>query len=174
MEEKHSSVAAERPSGLSTRAAEIAIALFLMLIGGLVVYDSVRLGVRWLSDGPQAGYFPFYIGLFICISSAVTLVQAVLNKAAAEKIFVEWGQLKLVLMVLVPAALFVLGIQLIGIYVASAVYIAVFMVWLGKYNWIKSIVLGIAVSAVVFVAFEIWFKVLLYKGLYNPLALIGY
>ena len=48
------------------------------------------------------------------------------------------------------------------------------MIWLGKYGWIKSIVLGIAVSAVVFVAFEIWFKVLLYKGLYNPLALIGY
>jgi len=174
MEEKNGSAVAGRPSGISTRAAEIAIALFLMLIGGLVVYDSVRLGIRWLSDGPQAGYFPFYIGLFICISSAVTLVQAALNKAAAEKIFVEWGQLKLVLMVLVPAALYVLGIQLIGIYVASAVYIAVFMVWLGKYHWVKSVVLGIAVSAAVFVAFEIWFKVLLYKGLYNPLALIGY
>lgn len=174
MEDKDSSIAAERPSGISTRAAEVAIALLLMLLGGLVVYDSLRLGVRWLSDGPQAGYFPFYIGMFICLSSVVTLVQAMLNKAAAEKIFVEWGQLKLVLMVLIPAALFVLGIQLIGIYVASAVYIAVFMIWLGKYGWLKSVVVGVAVSVTVFVAFEIWFKVLLYKGLYNPLALIGY
>ncbi len=163
------------PTGISVRAAEIAIALFLLILGGLIMYDSVRLGFRWAGDGPEAGYFPFYIAVFICVSSLGVLSQVLFGKASkVHKIFVEWEQLKLVLSVLVPAAVFVFGIQMIGIYVASVAYIAFFMIWLGKYGWVKSVLLGIAVSAATFMMFEIWFKVPLFKGLINPLSIIGY
>ncbi|MBY0270549.1 MAG: tripartite tricarboxylate transporter TctB family protein [Burkholderiales bacterium] len=162
-------------SGISVRAAEIVVAVILLGLGGLVVYDSVRLGFRWVGDGPEAGYFPFYIGLFICIASLITLGQVLFGKTRGDhQVFVAWEQLKLVLSVLVPAAFFVLGIQLVGIYLAAAAYIAFFMVWLGKYNWIKSVLLGIAVSIVTFMMFEIWFKVPLFKGEFNPLSIIGY
>lgn len=173
MDNKQSAGDVVRP-GISIRAAEVVVALILLGLGGMVVYDSVRLGFRWASDGPEAGYFPFYIGLFICVSSTITLGQVLFRGKPGSKVFVEWEQLKLVMSVLVPAAVFVLGIQLIGIYVASAAYIAFFMVWLGKYGWIKSVVLGIAVSAATFMMFEIWFKVPLFKGAYNPLSIIGY
>jgi hypothetical protein len=163
------------PTGISVRAAEIAIALFLLILGGLIMYDSVRLGFRWAGDGPEAGYFPFYIAVFICVSSLGVLSQVLFGKASkVHKIFVEWEQLKLVLSVLVPAAVFVFGIQMIGIYVASVAYIAFFMIWLGKYGWVKSVLLGIAVSTATFMMFEIWFKVPLFKGLINPLSIIGY
>lgn len=160
-------------AGISVRAMEIAVALILFGLGGMVVYDSVRLGFRWVGDGPEAGYFPFYIGAFICVSSAATLGLALFGKKQGG-VFVEWPQLKLVFSVLVPAGFFVLGIQLIGIYVAAAAYIAVFMVWLGKYSWIKGALLGIAVSTVMFMMFEVWFKVPLFKGAYNPLGFLGY
>jgi len=163
------------PSGISVRAAEIAVAVFLLSLGALVMYDSVRLGFRWVGDGPQAGYFPFYIALCICISSLGVLGQVLFGKGRGEhKVFVEWEQLKLVLSVLIPAAAFVFCIQMVGIYVASVAYIAVFMVWLGKYTWIKSVILGIAVSFATFMMFEIWFKVPLFKGAFNPLSIIGY
>ena len=163
------------PTGISVRAAEIAVSLFLLILGGLIMYDSVRLGFRWAGDGPEAGYFPFYIAVFICVSSLGVLSQVLFGKASkVHKIFVEWDQLKLVLSVLVPAAVFVFAIQMIGIYVASVAYIAFFMVWLGKYSWIKSVLLGIAVSVSTFMMFEIWFKVPLFKGLINPLSIIGY
>ena len=164
-------------AGISVRVAEIITAVILLGLGGLVVYDSVRLGFRWAADGPEAGYFPFYIGLFICISSLITLGQVLFAKRRGgdqDKVFVEWTQLKLVLSVLLPAAVFVLGIQLVGIYVAAAVYIAVFMIWLGKYPVIKSALLGASVSVVMFMMFEIWFKVPLFKGEFNPLSIIGY
>jgi hypothetical protein len=48
------------------------------------------------------------------------------------------------------------------------------MIWLGKYTWIKSVLLGIAVSIATFMMFEIWFKVPLFKGAFNPLSFIGY
>jgi hypothetical protein len=104
-----------------------------------------------------------------------TLGQVLFGKQRnSGRLFVEWEQLKLVMSVLVPALFFVLGIQLIGIYVASVAYIAFFMVWLGKYSWIKGVMLGIAVSVVTFMMFEIWFKVPLFKGAFNPLSVIGY
>lgn len=160
-------------AGISTKAMEITVAMVLLAIGSMVVYDSARLGFRWVGDGPEAGYFPFYIGMFICISSLITLGQAVFSKKKTG-VFVEWAQLKLVASVLLPAGLFVLGIQLIGIYVAAAAYIAVFMVWLGKYSWIKGVLLGVAVSAMMFMMFEVWFKVPLFKGEYDPLSFLGY
>ena len=174
MDNKQSAGNVARP-GISVWAAEIVVALILIVLGGLVIFDSVRLGFRWGTEGPEAGYFPFYIGFFICAASVITLGQILFGKDRdRSKVFVEWEQLKLVLSVLVPATVYVLGIQWIGIYVASVVYIAFFMVWLGKYNWIKSVLLGIAVSVVAFMMFEIWFKVPLFKGEFNPLSIIGY
>ena len=65
-------------------------------------------------------------------------------------------------------------VQLIGIYVASALYIAVFMVWLGKYTWPRSLTVGFVVSASLYLMFEVWFKVPLFKGAWNPLAWLPY
>jgi len=179
----------EKPSGgeagISTRAMEIAVALILFALGALVVFDSVRLGAGWADDGPQSGYFPFYIGLLLCISSVATLAQAALAElkrrgafrgaiAERQSQFVAWEPLRLVLSVLLPAVVYVAGVQLIGIYVASAVYIMVFMRWLGKYPWPKSAAVGVGVSVVLFLMFEVWFKVPLFKGAYDPLAWLGY
>ena len=172
-------------AGISTRTMEIAVAAILFALGALVVFDSVRLGAGWADDGPQSGYFPFYIGLLLCISSIATAAQVAHRRMeaprpvprrdrGAARQFVAWGPLRLVLSVLLPAAVYVLGVQLIGIYVASAVYIAVFMRWLGKYPWPKSAAVGVVVSVVLFLMFEVWFKVPLYKGTYDPLAWLGY
>ena len=172
-------------TGISTRTMEIVVALVLLALGALVVFDSYRLGAKWGDEGPQSGYFPFYIGLLLCISSAGTLGEVALTAwkrrerfrgaiVERESQFVAWDELKLVLSVLIPAVVYVLGVQLIGIYVASAVYIALFMLWLGKYPWLKSVAVAVIVSASIFVLFEIWFKVPLYKGTWDPLAFLGY
>ena len=51
-----------------------------------------------------------------------------------------------------------------GIYVASTIFIAFFMLWLGKYSWAKSVGVALGVSVVFFLLFEVWFKVPLPKG----------
>jgi hypothetical protein len=168
--------AADKRTVIGVRAMEIIVASLLLAFGATIAWTSYKLGAGWADDGPRAGYFPFYIGLIITISSAVTLIQALLGRADhSGDAFVERGQLKLVFAVLVPALVYVLIIQWFGIYLASAIYMAVFMVWLGKYVWWKAVLVGIAVSASVFLLFEIWFQVALHKGtLFNPLSLIGY
>ena len=74
-----------------------------------------------------------------------------------------------------PALVYVLGVQLIGIYVASALYITLFMRWLGHYSLARRASRSACcVSASIFVMFEIWFKVPLFKGAFDPLAWLGY
>jgi len=150
------------------------VAGLLFLMGVVVVIEARRLGAEWTSDGPGSGYFPFYIGLIICISSLGILYQATISKNKDTDTFVSKQQLRQVSSVLLPAAVYVLAINFLGIYVASAIYIALFMVILGKYSPLKSVVLGVAVNAVFFMMFEVWFKVPLFKGSLEPLRFLGY
>ena len=118
---------------------------------------------------------PFYVGSIICIGSIINLIQAATASIpAGRRIFVEWGALRRVFAVLVPAALFVIGIHLVGIYVSALVYIAAFMIWIGKYSWHKGLAVGFGVSFALFLMFEVWFQVLLPKGAYNILGYFGY
>jgi hypothetical protein len=173
MDDNKKSGADER-AGISMRAMEVATAVFLFVIGAIVVYDSYRLGSKWGSDGPQSGYFPFYIGVLICISSAINLAQALIARFADGGLFVGWGPFKLVLTVLIPAAVYVLGVKYIGLYVASAIYIAAFMAWLGNYSWFRSVAVGLGVNISFFLMFEVWFRVPLFKGDLDPLRFLGY
>lgn len=148
------------------------VAVVIFALGALVVYDSYRLGSSWSADGPQAGYFPFYIGLLVCVSSAVVLVQSLRKLKSDKNIFVTIPQLKQVLVILVPSTVYVLGVQLIGIYVSSAVFIGLFMRIFGNYSWLRSVLVSLAVSVITFLMFEIWFKIPLPKGPVE--SLLGY
>jgi hypothetical protein len=153
----------DRPAA-STRTVELVAAALLVALGVTVMWDSVRLGAKWGSDGPQAGYFPFYIGLLICLSTGVIFFRALANKAQAAKTFVSRGQLLLVMKMLVPSIAYVILIKLVGIYVASTLFIAFFMRWLGRSPWAKVASVALGVSVVFFLLFEVWFKVPLPKG----------
>lgn len=147
-----------------TKTAELAMAAAFFVLGAIVIYDSARLGFRWGEDGPQAGYFPFYIGLLMCVASLINAVRALLITAANNASFVDTGQLRLVLAVLVPSAVYVGLIGWLGIYVASIVFVAFFMRWLGKYPWWKLAAVSVGNSVVFFLVFEVWFKLPLPKG----------
>jgi hypothetical protein len=56
------------------------VAAVLLGIGSLVIYESNRLGSGWTSDGPGSGYFPFYIGLIMCVSSLGILYQSLCSR----------------------------------------------------------------------------------------------
>jgi putative tricarboxylic transport membrane protein len=159
----------------SVRVWDAVVSALFIAFGSLVIWDSRRLGAAWASDGPQAGYFPFYIGIIICLASIANLIMA-FGSDKNERPFVSWGQLKMVLTILVPSVAYVALIAnplySFGIYEASAVFIAFFMRVLGKYNWPRVAAVSIGVMVVFFLMFEVWFKVPLPKG---PIeALLGF
>jgi len=77
-----------------------------------------------------------------------------------------------VLTMLWPTIVYVALIVVLGIYVASAIYIGIFMLWQGKYKWPAALAVSLGVPIAMFLMFELWFLVPLPKG---PLErLLGY
>ena len=152
------------PRGVRTVAVEIATSLVLAGIGIAAMWDSRRLGAGWGTDGPQSGYFPFWVGALLVTASLVAAARA---RSAAGKgggLFVTWPQLRLVLSVLLPTVLYVAAIPFAGLYLASAALVMWFMVRLGGFAWWRAALAGLATALVAFVVFETWFLVALPKG----------
>jgi hypothetical protein len=167
-------LADQKEIGIATWKVEAAVAVLVLVFGLTVLLGSRKLGSGWTDDGPGAGYFPFYIGSLLCVCAVAIFCQAVFAANRDDRVFVTDNQFKLVMKVFVPALVYVGFIQVVGIYIASAVYIALFMVLLGNYAWSKSLALGGIVNVVFFLMFEVWFKVPLFKGMLNPLGFLGY
>jgi hypothetical protein len=174
MAEQQSSEEQDSPALVKNNAVDALVAVLIFLFGLVLTIAAWRLGARWTSDGPGPGYFPFYIGLITIVSSLGIFWQAVFSKARDTRPFVDREQAGRVLSVLLPAAVYVLVAMFLGLYVASAIYIAVFMIVLGRYPRVKSVVLSVIIVTVFFLMFEVWFKVPLYKGSLDPLRFLGY
>lgn len=160
----------EEPRGLTRRAVEWGTAALLLAIAALVVWDNLRIGAGWDDSGPQAGYFPLRVGVAVGIAALAVAWQA--RRERAQELFATWEQLRSVSQVLVPLVVYVALITTLGIYVASALFIAAFMRFAGGYAWWKALALGVFTNLVLFVVFELQFKVPLPKG---PLeAWLGY
>lgn len=150
-------------AGPSHRGVEIGVAAFMAILALIGMYGSIKVGIGWGDEGPKAGFFPFYVSVAVLISCAVNIFKVFLSSDDGE-LFAEWGQIRQVLSVVVPTAIYVALIPYIGIYVASALLIAAFMKWLGKYHWVTSIAVAVVVPILTFFMFEIWFLVPLPKG----------
>ncbi|WP_354673687.1 tripartite tricarboxylate transporter TctB family protein [Cupriavidus alkaliphilus] len=162
--------AAHAGAGISVKAVELAVALCLLAGALVVIWSNHAIGAGWAPDGPEAGYFPMRVGIIILVCSVLVGVQALRGDRAA--VFATWQQLRQVGVILVPLTVYVGLIGLLGIYVASAAFIAGFMVWVGKAAWWKATLIGVGVNALLFWIFEIQFRVPLPKG---PLeAALGY
>ena len=149
-------------AGPAHRAVEIGVAIAMLLFAAIVIYGAWLAGINWGAEGPRAGFFPFYVGLSILFATLINLAHAL--AADGRKLFADWGQLRQVLSVVIPSAVYVALVPWIGLYVASFLLIAVFMKWLGRYNWGLTLAVAITVPVLAFLMFEKWFLVPLPKG----------
>jgi len=145
------------------RQVEIVVAAATALFGIIVMIGSIQVGITWGIEGPRAGFFPFYVGLVIVGSSVVNFIR-IFPEVPASEVFADWGQLRSVMSVVIPTAVYVLIMPYIGIYLASMLLIALFMRWLGNYRWDLALGIAICVPLFFYFLFEKWFLVPLPKG----------
>ena len=158
MSSHHSSSA-----GPSHRYVEAGVAVLVAVFGVVVIIGSYKAGINWGAEGPRAGFFPFYIGVVIVLSSIVNFWNAI-QPESQDGLFAEWGQLRQVMSVVIPTTIYVASMPFIGLYVASILFIGWFMRWLGKYSWITVAAVSIGMPVVTYIVFEKWFLVPLPKG----------
>jgi hypothetical protein len=156
------------------RRADLVVAI-LFLAGALVVVgEGLRLGIGWGTDGPDPGFFVFYLGVTLALAAATVAAQAIwaTDPPLYRKPFVARGQFGSVLKVAGPAAALVILTHWIGLYVAGALYLATYMRWIGRHAWALTMAVSLGIPVAAFLIFEIWFLVPMPKG---PLeAALGY
>ena len=158
-----------RPVDISRWTAELGIAIVFIVAGALIVNGSLEQGVGWTPTGPESGYFPLRIGWLIVavgvIQSGIAIAMARRGVAdpSRRESFLRRDRLKPLLQVFVPTVAYIVAVPWLGLYIASALFIAGFMWWHGAYRW-RALPTGIAVCAVFYVLLETWFQVELYKG----------
>ena len=155
---------ADSPAVANTGAVDVVVSLLLLALAATLGLDNWRTGMAWDSTGPQAGYFPFYLSVILAGASLYGLVNAYLSRAEAAETFVTRAQLRRVMLVFVPTLLFCLGVQYLGIYVASFLLITAFMRAVGKIALWKSLLTAFVFTAIMFVTFDIAFDVIMPKG----------
>lgn len=160
----------DSPAVVSSRTVELVTCVVLLAFAAVMAWDNRRTGMGWAPDGPQAGYFPYHLSLVLAGASLWGLVSA-LRQSPGARAFVRRTQLRRVLQVLLPTALFCLCTQLLGLYVASFLLVAGFMRFVGRIAWWKALVTSLVFAGAMFVVFDLAFDVIMPKG---PLeALLG-
>jgi putative tricarboxylic transport membrane protein len=149
-------------AGPSHKAVETGVTLLIAIFGAIVIVGSVKAGINWGAEGPRAGFFPFYVGILIVASSAVNLWSTL--RDGSNVLFADWEQLRQVMSVVVPTAIYVGSMPFTGLYVASILFIAWFMRWLGRYRWPIVLAVAFGMPVVTYFIFERWFLVPLPKG----------
>jgi hypothetical protein len=149
---------------ISRFSAEIGTAVATAGLGLTAVVGSLEYGVGWGAAGPEPGTFPFYIGLLVIAASLATLAQTVVGHAALRTVLVDRIQARRLATFFGPMLLFVIASLLVGLYVATALYLT-FVMWLqGGYRLVISAAAGLTAAIFFYFVLEVGFQVPLLKG----------
>ncbi len=154
----------DSPAVVGQRAAETATLAIVLAFAVLMAWDNWRTGAGWEATGPQAGYFPFWVSVILALACAFGIVKEFLARAHDAGPFVTRNQFKRVMQVFAPTLLYVPVTQWLGLYVASFILIAGFMIVVGRIKAWISVLTAFLFSVSMFVTFEIAFDVIMPKG----------
>ena len=152
------------------RKANLGVAIFLFLIGVIVMYDAVRLGFRWVPGfGPGAGYLPFYLALGVLICTGIIIVKQIrqLSKEGivGDKRLIDEGGLTPILWVLIPSTVMVILTSIIGLHFAAFVFLFFYMRKVGDIGWLECALVSVLFPVGMYLVFDRFFLIPLPDGI---------
>lgn len=150
------------------RTANIVCALAILVWGGLMLRESLQVSIGWEESGPAAGFFPFWLSVGLIVCATVVVLQASIPRLAREKEekpFFPPGSLPSLLKVVLPVAAMLLAIEVVGFYVAGALYLTFSMRWIGRHSWLFTAAVAALFPLAIWMVIERWFFILLPKGM---------
>ncbi len=155
----------EKRPFVSHFAVEAAFALFTGAFGGLIIKGAMEFNVGWGDIGPEAGYFPFRIGILIVLASLVNFVWALVkHKKLAADTFLTSGQTRNVAAFAVPVVVLVGATMFLGLYVGMALYLLFTVGLVGRHRSWVTIAVAVGTPVILFVLFEYVFITPILKG----------
>ena len=166
------------------RRAELITAIFFALFSGYLMWKSGE-PPAWNPDvphfanigfddtgSPAGGFWPFWLSAIMLICSIWTAIQWKLRQTTAsqsDEPFLEKANWILILKVSTALISFLILIYFIGFYGAIFVFMTYYVRVLGKHGWAITLILATIIPVIFFFFFDIAMRVVLPKGLTEPL-----
>lgn len=149
------------------RKAEIVCALTLLVWAGLILRESTRLSIGWEPSGPGAGFFPFWLSVGMIVSATSILIQASRERRPTHpdtEPFIPKEALPSLFKVIMPILGLIIAMELVGFYLAAALYLGFCMRSIGRHTWPLIISVSTLFPLATYLLIERWFLILLPKG----------
>ena len=158
---------------MSVRTAELLMAITMGAFSIYLMYKSAELPIGWIDgEGPGGGAWPFWLATMMLISCLGILFNWYRRHgpiANSEKAYIEPRVLMdigaVALSLIVTVGLF----SFIGIYGALPLFLIFYLRFLGKHSWSLTTPLAIGIPVLIFYFFEVTLKIILPKGITEPL-----
>jgi putative tricarboxylic transport membrane protein len=102
----------------------------------------------WGPGGPGPAFLPFWLGLVMAALALVLLIRSIKDKNPGAAWFPRGEGLRDMLVVLGATVLFVALLNVLGMVIGTALYLAALIWYLGKHRW--WVILSIAIGAAFF------------------------
>ena len=160
---------------MTVRTAELLMALMMGLFSIYLMYKSAELPIGWIEEeGPGGGSWPFWLSTIMLISCGGILYNWFRKKgsvATSTKVYIESHVLGDVLSIAVALIITVGLFSFVGIYGALPLFLIFYIRFMGKHTWRLTGILAVAIPVFIFYFFEITLKIILPKGITEPLFL---
>ena len=153
---------------MSRKAAEIGFAIVLFAFGAAIVHGTLALEPGWTRSGPEAGYFPFRIGLMIMAAAMIVMAVQATRTAAEGRMLTRRAATNIALFTL-PLLGLIVAIPHLGLYVPATLYLLVSIGLVGRVSWATATAAAIGAPVILFILFEFVFRTPLPKGPLGPL-----
>lgn len=151
--------------------ADRLIAAALMALSVYFMWHASALPIGWegTSGGPGGGAFPFWLSAIIFVCAGGVLARSLRGNTGYTGSFFDPETLASVIQVVVALTITVAIMPWGGAYIALPLFLFWYLKIFGKHGWILTLCLTIGTPIFLFMFFEVTLKILLPKGLTQPL-----
>lgn len=158
---------------MTVRTAELLMALLMGAFSIYLMVKSTELPIGWIEEeGPGGGTWPFWLATIMLISCGGILFNWFRKHgriASSTKTYIEAHVLGDVAAVAGALIITVALFSFIGIYGALPLFLIFYLRFMGKHSWSLTATLTVLIPVVIFYFFEITLKIILPKGITEPL-----
>ncbi len=151
------------------------MAFVMGLFSIYLMVKSMELPIGWIEDeGPGGGMWPFWLAVIMLISCIGILFNWFRKHgpvASSTKVYIESHVVGEVAAVAIALVITVALFSWIGIYGALPLFLIFYLRFMGKHSWKLTALLTVLIPVVIFYFFEITLKIILPKGITEPLFL---
>ena len=151
--------------------ADRLIAAALMALSVYFMWHARALPIGWegTSGGPGGGAFPFWLSAIIFVCAGGVLARSLRGKTEYTGSFFDPETLASVVQVVIALIITVAIMPWGGAYIALPIFLFWYLKIFGKHGWVLTLCLTIGTPIFLFMFFEVTLKILLPKGLTQPL-----